>query len=111
QPPPKEALAIAEILQKLGFNIQLLGSEKYVQNKLQSLSEKELAKVREAFVKHSHAGFMKYFFPHMPFGNKEAYAKEVMRASPERLTKLIKVCGFLLQTKVYLYWSNSISSD
>jgi hypothetical protein len=42
QPPPKEALAIAEILQKLGFNIQLLGSEKYVLNKLQSLREEQM---------------------------------------------------------------------
>jgi hypothetical protein len=42
QPPPKEALKIAEILQKLGFNIQLLGSEKYVLNKLQSLREEQM---------------------------------------------------------------------
>ncbi|MGC9115824.1 MAG: hypothetical protein ACP5HH_07500 [Fervidicoccaceae archaeon] len=111
QPPPKEALAIAEVLSRLGFNIHLLGSEKYVQNKLQSLSREEIKTIKEAFIKHSHARFMKYFFPHMPFGNKEAYAKEVMKANLERLTKLIKVCGFLLQTKVYLYWTNSISSN
>ncbi|MGB9779203.1 MAG: hypothetical protein ACPLW8_07325, partial [Candidatus Bathyarchaeales archaeon] len=98
---PKEAIKTAETLQQLGFNIHLLGSEKYVQNKLQSLSRGEIEIIKEAFVKHSHARFMKYFFYHMPFGNKEAYAKEVMKASPERLTKLIKVCGFLLQTKVY----------
>jgi len=111
QLPPKEAIKTAETLQQLGFNIHLLGSEKYVQNKLQTLSEKEVAKVKEAFVKHSHARFMKYFFCHMPFGNKEAYTKEVIKASLERLTKLIKVCGFLLQTKVYLHWSKSINSD
>ena len=28
QPPPKEALAIAEVLSKLGFNIHLLGKQK-----------------------------------------------------------------------------------
>jgi len=42
QPPPKEALKIVEILQKLGFNIQLLGSEKYVLNKLQSLRREQI---------------------------------------------------------------------
>jgi len=42
QPPPKEALKIAKILQKLGFNIQLLGSEKYILNKLQSLKEEQM---------------------------------------------------------------------
>jgi GNAT superfamily N-acetyltransferase len=104
QPPPKEALKIAEILQQLGFNIQLLGSEKYVLNKLQTLSDEGLEKLREAFIKHCHARFMKYFFCHIPFGRKEVYAKEVMKASLERLARLIKVCGFLLQTKVYLFW-------
>jgi hypothetical protein len=105
QPPPKEALAIAEILQQLDFNIQLLGSEKYVLNKLQTLSDESLEKVRETFIKHRHARFMKYFFCHIPFGRKEVYAKEVMKASLERLARLIKVCGFLLQSKVYLFWS------
>jgi hypothetical protein len=47
---------------------------------------------------------MKYFFCHMPFGRKEAYAKAVIEASFERLSHLIKVCGFLMQTKVYLFW-------
>jgi len=105
QPPPKEALKIAETLQQLGFNIQLLGSEKYVLNKLQTLSSEELAKVREAFIKHCHTRFMKYFFPHLLFGHKKVYVEKIKKASLERLTHLIKVCGFLMQTKVYLFWS------
>jgi ABC-type lipoprotein export system ATPase subunit/GNAT superfamily N-acetyltransferase len=103
QPPPKQALKIAQILQQLGFNIQLLGSEKYVLNKLQTLSEKDMTKIREAFIKHSHIRFMKYFFCHMPFGRKQAYAKAVMEASFEKIAHLIKVCSFLMQTKVYLF--------
>ncbi|RLI43734.1 hypothetical protein DRO69_08985, partial [Candidatus Bathyarchaeota archaeon] len=110
QPPPKEALAIAEVLSKLGFNIHLLGSEKYVLNKLNTLSDKEIRTIREAFIKHSHARFMKYFFCHMPFGRKEAYAKAVRQAILERLTRLIKVCGFLMQTKIYLFWENPNNS-
>jgi hypothetical protein len=106
QPPPKEALAIVEILQHLGFNIQLLGSEKYVLNKLQSLSKEQTQTIRKAFIKHSHARFMKPFFCHVPFGKKKVYAKEVTKASLERLSHLIKVCGFLMQTKVYLFWEN-----
>jgi ABC-type lipoprotein export system ATPase subunit/GNAT superfamily N-acetyltransferase len=104
QKPPKEALAVTETLKSLGFNIQLLGSEKYVLNKLQTLSDEYIDKVRKAFIKHSHARFMKYFFCHMPFGSKEVYAREMMEAGPERLARLIKVCSFLLQTKVYLFW-------
>jgi hypothetical protein len=104
QPPPKEALKIAETLHKLGFNIQLLGSERYVLNKLQTLTDEDLAKVRQAFIKNSHVRFMKYFFAHMPFGKKQVYAQEIMKATLERLALLIKVCGFLMQTKVYLFW-------
>jgi hypothetical protein len=96
-----------ELAKRLGFNIQLLGSEKYVLNKLQTLNDESLEKVREAFIKHCHARFMKYFFCHVPLGRKEVYAKEVMKASIERLARLIKVCGFLMQTKVYLFWSMS----
>jgi ABC-type lipoprotein export system ATPase subunit len=110
QPPPKEALKIAETLQHLGFNIQLLGSEKYVLNKLQTLSDEDLEKLREAFIKHCHARFMKYFFCHVPFGKKEVYAEEVMKASIERLARLIKVCGFLMQTKVYLFWAKAFQN-
>ncbi|MEM1552886.1 MAG: ATP-binding cassette domain-containing protein [Candidatus Bathyarchaeia archaeon] len=106
QPPPKEALAITEVLSKLGFNIHLLGSQKYVLNKLKSLNETEVETIRQAFIKHSHARFMKYFFYHMPFGRKKAYKKGMMEASLERLAHLIKVCGFLTQTKVYLFWKN-----
>jgi hypothetical protein len=45
-------------------------------------------------------------FFHKLFGKKEAYTKEVMKAHLERLARLIKVCGFLLQTKIYLFWKN-----
>jgi len=79
QPPPKEALKIAEVLCKLGFNIHLLGSEKYVLHKLQTLSAEEVAKIREAFIKHVHARFMKTFFAHMPF--------EGWKPTPKKLGK------------------------
>ncbi len=105
QPPPKEALKVADVLHKLVFNIQLLSSEKYVLNRLWSLNNEDIEKIREAFTKNSHTRFMKYFFCHMPFGKKKAYAEEIDKASMERLAHLIKVCGFLMQTKVYLFWS------
>jgi len=66
-----------------------------------------MAKIREAFIKHNHTRFMKYFFPHLLFGHKKDYVEAIMKASLERLARLIKVCGFLLQTKVYLFWKKS----
>jgi ABC-type lipoprotein export system ATPase subunit/GNAT superfamily N-acetyltransferase len=104
QPPPKEALKVVETLHQLGLDAQLLGSEKYVLSKLQTLSDEGVVKVREAFIRNSHARFMKYFFPHQLFGKREAYTKEIRKASLQRLAHLIKVCSFLLQTKVYLFW-------
>jgi len=107
QPPPKEALKIAETLHELGFNTQLLGSEKYVLNKLQALGDKDIAKIREAFIKHNHSRFMKYFFAHKPFGRKQPYVVGVKKASLDKLAHLIKVCGILLQTKVYLFYEKN----
>jgi hypothetical protein len=104
QPPPKEAQKIAEVLLQLGFDVQLLGSEKYVLDKLQNLGDKGITRIREAFIQNSHARFMKYFFPHQLFGKRQAYQKEIEKASLERLAHLIKVCGFLIQTKAYLFW-------
>lgn len=104
QPQPKQAIKLAETLRQLGFNIHLLGSEKYVLNKLQSLNKKEIQAIREAFIKNNHARFMKYFFCHMPFGRNRDYAKAVAKADLERIAHLVKVCSFLLQTKVYLFW-------
>jgi hypothetical protein len=37
-------------------------------------------------------------------GTKEDYKKEIANASLEKLAHLFKICGFLKQTKVYLFW-------
>ena len=104
QPPSKKALAITQVLSELGFNIQLLGSEKYVLNKLRTLKLEDVARVRDAFIRNKAPRFMKYFFPHQPYGRQKQYVEKLMKASLERLARLIKVCGLLLQTKVYLFW-------
>jgi ABC-type ATPase with predicted acetyltransferase domain len=108
QLPPKQALNIAETLRQLRFNTQLLGSEKYVLNKLQSLNKKEIQTIKEAFKRNNHTRFMKYFFCHMPFGRKDAYENELATISLEKLSHLIKVCSFLLQIKVYLFWKSYV---
>jgi hypothetical protein len=43
-----------------------------------------------------------------PFGTKDAYVKEIMAADLDKPAHLIIICGFLLQTKVYLFWSMEI---
>jgi hypothetical protein len=47
---------------------------------------------------------MKSFSYHLPFGTKDAYVKEIMAADLDKLTNLIRICGFLMQAKAHLLW-------
>ena len=105
QTPPREAMKIDDMLQELGFNTSLLGSNNYSLAKLRSLNEAEVIKIRNAFIRNSHVRFMKYFFSHAVYGKKQAYSKEINEASLDKLARLIKVCSFLMQKKIYLFWS------
>jgi ABC-type ATPase with predicted acetyltransferase domain len=104
QLPPKEALKITRILQQLGFNTQLLSSDSYVLKRLQGLNDGDVLEIKEAFAKHSHTRFLKSFVSNLPFGKTEPYKRAIANASLDKLAGLIKICGFLLQTKVYLFW-------
>jgi len=75
QAPPKEAMKIVELLRELGFNKRLLGSEKYVLGRLQSLSGQDVERIKQALVKYSHPRFMKSFSYHLPYGLKQATEK------------------------------------
>jgi len=48
------------------------------------------------------------FLPHA-IRKKEEYAKEVIKANFKRLAHLIKVCEFLMQIKVYLFWGRFVT--
>jgi len=47
---------------------------------------------------------MKAFGYHLPFGAEKTCGEQIEQLSHEGLAHLIKICGFLKQTKVYLYW-------
>jgi hypothetical protein len=47
---------------------------------------------------------MKAFSYHLPFGAKQAYCEEITCLNLQKLAHLIKICGFLMQTRVYLFW-------
>lgn len=107
QQPSKDILRIVRVLEEVGFNVQLLGSHYYVLDVLRNLSSVDLERVREAFTRGGHVRFLKYFSSDLPFGHKEDYKKAVRTADLVKLAGLIKICGFLLQTKVYLFWQCS----
>jgi ABC-type transport system involved in cytochrome c biogenesis ATPase subunit/GNAT superfamily N-acetyltransferase len=100
----KEALRILAVLKDLDFNIEMLSSLKYVQGKVESLSSLEVQRIRDVFLKSRHPRFLKNFSYDLPYGRTEDYRKKIEEASLERLAQLIRVCGFLLQSKVYLFW-------
>jgi len=54
---------------------------------------------------------MKEFFYHKPYGKARLFKEKVETADFEKLAKLIKIVGLLLQTKVYLFWSARNGSD
>ncbi len=97
---------ISEVLSELGFDLQLLGSERYVKNKLK-LTPDQLSLVKKAFIKNKHPRFKKEFTigRHQPFGSTSDFNKAVQNADLNKIAKLIKLFGVLLQTKVYLFWS------
>jgi hypothetical protein len=45
---------VSNVLLELGFDMHLLGSERYIKAKLENLTSAQLSKIREAFVKNSH---------------------------------------------------------
>jgi hypothetical protein len=47
---------------------------------------------------------MKAFSYHLPYGQKQACRNEIGNLTLEKLAHMIKICGFLMQTKVYLFW-------
>lgn len=104
QDPPREAFKVLEVLKKLGFNPELLASTRHVSQVLHGLPDPEISELRAVFSKNRHMRFAKSFSYHMPYGTVKVYKKEIEKASLEKLGVLIKICGFLLQSKVYLFW-------
>ncbi len=104
QEPSRKVLNVSEVLSELGFNLQLLGSEKYVMNKLENLSSEQLAMLKEAFMKNGHPRLRKEFAFHQPYGRKADYVEGVRNADLKKMVKLIRIVGVLLQSKVYLFW-------
>lgn len=101
--------SVSKALSELGFDEQLLASERYVHTKLESLQPEQINKLKEAFIKNKHTRFRREFTAgrHQPFGKVADYVISVRKAELPELGKLIKLVGMLSQTKVYLFWNNN----
>ncbi len=97
---------VAGALSELGFDLRLLGSERYVKEKLENLNSTQLLSLKQEFLRNKHPRFMKELAPnHQPYGKTSVYVESLRNADSTKLTKLIKTAGMLMQTKVYLFWS------
>jgi hypothetical protein len=91
-------------LSGLGLTLSFSGSTGYVVAKLRTLKKKDIAQMRQAFIRNHNTRFFKSFSYHLRFGVKEAYAQKIESASLNKIAGLIEICGFLMQTKAYLFW-------
>ena len=106
--PAKQALVLAEVLKGFGFDVQLLGSQRYVCGKLEGLSAEQISALKEAFKKNDALRFRRELVAlrHVPYGTTKLYQEGIDGADLERLARLVRVVGVLLQTKVYLFWKS-----
>ena len=77
QAPSSNVTKIAELLSKLGLNVDLLGSSRYIVSMLSKMKPEDIAKIKEAFITYSTPRFMKQFSLHLPYGYREEYVKKV----------------------------------
>ena len=94
-----------QVLEKLGFNRESLGSSRRVSETLEDLSQIQVAGLKSTFVRSRHTRFSRSFSYHLPYGTVEMYRRQIQEASLEKLGVSVKICGFLLQSKAYLFWS------
>jgi hypothetical protein len=97
---------VSKVLLELGFDLQLLGSERYVKGRLESLNSEQINELKAAFIRNKHPRFKKEFAVsrHQPFGKTSDYIACIKNADHVKMAKLVKLVGMLLQTKVYLFW-------
>jgi hypothetical protein len=107
QKPLQDVSRIAELLIQFGFDLPLLGSERYVLEKLGNLGREEIGELKELFIECKHPRFKKAFAVsrHQPFGKTSDYVRSIKNADTAKVAKLVRIVGMLLQTKVYLFWS------
>jgi ABC-type ATPase with predicted acetyltransferase domain len=111
QQATKSLSDISKVLTELGFDLQLLGSEKYVRGKLEGLVPEQVNKLKKAFIKNKHLRFKEFAKGrHQPFGKTSDYILSIQNADSSKIAKLIKIFSMLIQVKAYLFWRSNATS-
>ena len=113
QEPKQDIVRVSETPQNLGFELQLLSSQKYVLRKLENLKTNELGMVRHCLIRCGHPRFRKEFAGsrHVPYGDSADFKEALEKADLAKLARLVRIVGMLLQTKFYLFWRNPLSES
>lgn len=108
QQPHVDVVRVAAVLEKLDFNLQLLGSHKNIMSKLESSNPRQVRRLKKAFRDNAHPRYLKELRTNGSiFGTKESKDKAFRRMELPKLAQLTKITGQLLQTKVYLFWQQT----
>jgi ABC-type ATPase with predicted acetyltransferase domain len=97
---------LIQTLAKLGFDLQLIGSQRYVKSILESLNKEQITEIKAAFTANKHPRFKKVIASSRrePYGKTSDYITYIQNAENYKLAKLIKILAMLSQAKVYLFW-------
>ncbi len=109
--PNPQVLKIVENLRAFNFDPVFLTSERTNMNKLQNMTEKEVDKVKMLLKKVSGIYRKRIAGARQAFLNKEEYEAIVDAADIEKLAKMLRILGFLTQTKVYLFWKRKLKNE
>jgi len=74
---------------------------------MKSLKAEDITKVKEAFIKNKAPRFMKYFFPHQPYGRQKLFVEKLVKASLRRLASLIRVCAYCCKPRFTFSGTNA----
>jgi len=109
--PNRELVGVVEKLRGLGFNPVFLTSEKMNLRRLQKMSRQEVQQVKEVLKEISGGVYRKRITAaHQAYLTEEEFDARVDAASLEKLAKMLRILGFLTQTKVYLFWKKPTDS-
>ena len=105
--PNPKILKAVEKLRAFGFNPVFLTSERTNLQKLRRMSAEEVNGVKTVFKGISGGIYLKRIMGvRQAFLKKEDFEVLVDAAGVEKLAKMLRILGFLTQTKVYLFWKN-----
>ncbi len=102
--PNPQILKVVEKLRAFNFNPVFLTSERTNLNILQRMTTKEVDRVKIVLKEVSGIYRKRITGARQAFLKKEEYEALVDAADIGKLAKMLRILGFLTQTKIYLFW-------